>query len=58
MNCKDHQTVKKEGLLIRHPAATERSCLLMYDVKPRTGLYAVEMDVSEGYALPKLTPIV
>jgi KaiC/GvpD/RAD55 family RecA-like ATPase len=36
----------------------EHGCLLMYGVKPRTGLYAVEMDVSKGYPLPKLTPIV
>jgi KaiC/GvpD/RAD55 family RecA-like ATPase len=36
----------------------EHGCLLFYGVKPRTGLYAVEMDVSGGYPLPKLTPIV
>ena len=35
----------------------EHGCLLLYGVKPRTGLYAVEMDVSKGYPLPKLTPI-
>jgi hypothetical protein len=36
----------------------KHGCLLLYGVKPRTGLYAVEMDVSKGYPLPKLTPIV
>ncbi|MEM2901343.1 MAG: ATPase domain-containing protein [Candidatus Bathyarchaeia archaeon] len=36
----------------------EHGCLLFYGVKPRTSLYAVEMDVSKGYPLPKLTPIV
>ena len=36
----------------------EHGCLLLYGVKPRTGLYAVEMDASKGYPLPKLTPIV
>jgi circadian clock protein KaiC len=35
----------------------EHGCLLLYGIKPRTGLYAVEMDVSRGYPLPKLTPI-
>lgn len=36
----------------------EHGCLLLYGVKPRTSLYAVEVDVSRGYPLPKLTPIV
>jgi len=36
----------------------EHDCLLLYGVKPRTGLYGVEMDVSRGYPLPKLTPII
>ena len=36
----------------------EHGCLLLYGVKPRTGLYAVEPDMSKGYPLPKLTPIV
>ncbi len=36
----------------------EHGCLLLYGVKPRTGLYAVEMDASRGYPLPRLTPIV
>jgi KaiC/GvpD/RAD55 family RecA-like ATPase len=31
---------------------------LVYGVKPRTGFYAIEMDVSNGYAMPKLTPII
>ncbi|MEM3589793.1 MAG: ATPase domain-containing protein [Candidatus Bathyarchaeia archaeon] len=38
--------------------AREHGCLLLYGVKPRTGLYAVEADISKGYPLPKLTPIV
>jgi len=36
----------------------EHGCLLLYGIKPRTCLYAVEMDVSKGYPLPKLIPIV
>ncbi|MEM3551762.1 MAG: ATPase domain-containing protein [Candidatus Bathyarchaeia archaeon] len=36
----------------------EHGCLLLYGVKPRTGLYAVEPDTSAGYPIPKLTPIV
>jgi KaiC/GvpD/RAD55 family RecA-like ATPase len=36
----------------------EHGCLLLYGIKPRTCLHAVEMDVSKGYPLPKLTPIV
>jgi len=36
----------------------EHGCLLLYGIKPRTGLYAVEMGVSKGYPLPELTPIV
>ncbi|MEM2843317.1 MAG: ATPase domain-containing protein [Candidatus Bathyarchaeia archaeon] len=36
----------------------EHGCLLFYGVKPRTGFYAVEMDMSKDYPLPKLTPIV
>jgi hypothetical protein len=38
--------------------AREHGCLLLYGIKPRTGLYSVEMDTSKGYPLPKLTPIV
>lgn len=36
----------------------EHGCPLLYGVKPRTGIYAVEADVSKGYPMPKLTPIV
>lgn len=36
----------------------EHGCLLLYGIKPRTGLYAVQTDVSNGYLLPKLTIIV
>ncbi|MEM3061548.1 MAG: hypothetical protein QW265_03975 [Candidatus Bathyarchaeia archaeon] len=36
----------------------EHGCLLLYGIKPRTCFYGVEMDVSKGYPLPKLTPIV
>jgi len=35
----------------------EHGCLLLYGVKPRTGLYAVETDTSKGYPVPKLTTI-
>jgi len=38
--------------------AREHGCLLLYGIKPRTCLYAVEMDVSRGYPLPRLTPMV
>ncbi len=31
---------------------------LVYGVKPPTNVYALEMDVSEGYPMPKLTPII
>ena len=42
-----------------HLKLTRRhGCLLLYGVKPRTPLYAVEADYSKGYPLPKLTPIV
>jgi len=36
----------------------EHGALLFYGLKPRTRLYSVEMDVSKGYPLPKLTPVV
>jgi KaiC/GvpD/RAD55 family RecA-like ATPase len=32
--------------------------MLVYGIKPRTNLYAMEMDVSKGYAMPVLTPII
>jgi len=35
----------------------EHGALLFYAVKPRTGIYVVEIDVSQGYPQPKLTPI-
>jgi circadian clock protein KaiC len=35
----------------------EHGTLILYGVKPRTGLHMVEMDTSKGYRLPKLTPI-
>lgn len=35
----------------------EHGTLLLYGVKPRTGIYVVEIDTSKGYAIPKLTPI-
>jgi len=31
---------------------------IVYGIKPRTGFHAVEMDVSNGYVMPKLTPII
>jgi hypothetical protein len=36
----------------------KRGSLLLYGVRPRIGLYAVEPDTSEGYPIPKLTPII
>jgi len=36
----------------------ERGALLLLGVKPRTGLYVVEPDVSRGYPLPRITPVV
>jgi len=35
----------------------ERGCILVYGVKPRTPLYVMELDASEGRPMPKLTPI-
>jgi len=35
----------------------EHGSLLLYGVKPRTPLYAIELDTSKGYPMPKLTPI-
>lgn len=37
--------------------AREHGVPLLYGVKPRTGYYAIEMDTSKGYMMPKLTPI-
>ncbi|HIE19338.1 TPA: hypothetical protein EYP75_06390 [Candidatus Bathyarchaeota archaeon] len=36
----------------------EHGALLLYGLKPRTRLHFLEMDVSSGYPLPKLTPVV
>jgi len=36
----------------------EHGALLLLGVKPRTGLYVVEPDVSRGYPLPRITPVV
>ena len=36
----------------------EHGALLLYGLKPRTRLHFLEMDVSRGYPLPKLTPVV
>lgn len=35
----------------------EHGALILYGIKPRTGIHVVEMDVSKGYPLPKLTSI-
>jgi hypothetical protein len=35
----------------------KNGALILYGIKPRTILYAVEADTSRGYATPKLTPI-
>ncbi|MEM0083349.1 MAG: ATPase domain-containing protein [Candidatus Nezhaarchaeales archaeon] len=35
----------------------EHGCLLLYGIKPRTPLHVVELDVSDGYPQPKLTPL-
>ncbi|MCD6529706.1 hypothetical protein J7L06_05410, partial [Candidatus Bathyarchaeota archaeon] len=36
----------------------EHGSLIVYGIKPRTGLHVVEMDTSNGYPMPKLTPII
>lgn len=36
----------------------EHGALLLYGLKPRTGIYAVEMDVTKGYPLPRFIPII
>lgn len=52
-------TIKLSSIATIHlKLVREHGCLLLYGLKPRTNLYAVEMDVSKGYPLPKLTPIV
>ncbi|MEM3551025.1 MAG: ATPase domain-containing protein, partial [Candidatus Bathyarchaeia archaeon] len=35
----------------------KHGCLLLYGVKPRTGLYIVEADTGKGFPIPKLTPM-
>ena len=35
----------------------KHGCLLFYGIKPRTPLIAIEEDLTKGYPLPKLTPI-
>jgi len=54
------EVVKKAiPLSSMHLKLTRRhGCFLLYGMKPRTPLYAVEMDVSNGYPLPKLTPMI
>ncbi len=37
---------------------SEHGALLLFGLKPRTGLYILETDVSNGYPLPKVTPVV
>ena len=36
----------------------EHGALLLYGLKPRTKLHFLEMNVSRGYSVPKLTPVV
>ncbi len=36
----------------------EHGVVLVYGVKPRTNIYALEMDASKGYPMPKLTQII
>jgi len=36
----------------------EHGAVLVYGVKPRTNLHVLEMDTSEGYPMPKITPII
>lgn len=37
--------------------AREHGCMLIYGIKPRTPLYVVEVEVSDGYPQLKLTPL-
>ncbi|MEM1514980.1 MAG: ATPase domain-containing protein [Thermoproteota archaeon] len=42
-----------------HLKITRKYCsVIVYGVKPRTPLYALDMDVSKGYFMPKLTQII
>jgi len=36
----------------------EHGAILVYGIKPRTNLHVLEVDVSEGYPMPRLTPII
>lgn len=36
----------------------EHGAIFLYGIKPRTPLHAVELDISQGYPIPKLTPVV
>jgi circadian clock protein KaiC len=36
----------------------EHGAVLVYGIKPRTSVYVLEMDTSEGYPMPRLTPII
>jgi KaiC/GvpD/RAD55 family RecA-like ATPase len=38
--------------------ARRHGAVLVYGVSPRTNIYALEVDTSEGYPMPKLTPVV
>jgi len=55
----DNLTDKISSIVDFHLKLTrEHGSLLLYGVKPRTPLYAVETDTSKGYPIPRLTPIV
>jgi hypothetical protein len=42
-----------------HMKITEKyGSVLVYGVKPSTNLYVLEMDVSKGYPMPVLTPVI
>jgi KaiC/GvpD/RAD55 family RecA-like ATPase len=52
-------TQRALNMVDTHLRLIERyGCILFYGVKPRTGVYAVECDVSKGYPMLKLTPMV
>jgi hypothetical protein len=36
----------------------EHGAILVYGIKPRINLHVLEMDTSEGYPMPRLTPII
>ncbi len=37
---------------------TVNGTIIMYGVKPHTGLYHFDIDISKGYPMPKLTPVI